>query len=134
MTIDLHTTYLGLALECPIVASSSPLTGRLATLRELADAGAGAVVLPSLFEEELVVAGDGRAADVLWDEADLAGAATAYLERIDHSHLDAHLDLVREATAELDIPVIASLNGSTAWWLDEDRRASRSSQERPRSS
>jgi dihydroorotate dehydrogenase (fumarate) len=113
MAVDLHTKYLGLELECPIVASSSPLTGQLSTLRELAEAGAGAVVLPSLFEEELVVAGDERAADVLWDEADSPGAATAYLDRIDHSHLESHLDLVREATRELEIPVIASLNGST---------------------
>ena len=113
MAVDLHTRYLGLELECPLVASASPLTGELASIHELADAGAGAVVLPSLFEEELVVAGDEHAADVLWDDADVPGGATAYLDRIDRSHLESHLDLVRDATRELDIPVIASLNGST---------------------
>lgn len=113
MAVDLHTRYLGLDLTCPLVASSSPLTGELSSLRSLADAGAGAVVLPSLFEEELVVAGDEHAADILWESTDTAGSASAYLERIDRSRLESHLDLVRDAVKELDIPVIASLNGST---------------------
>ena len=50
---DLRTRYLGLELRSPLVASSSPLTGTLDGLRQLEAAGAGAVVLPSLFEEEL---------------------------------------------------------------------------------
>ena len=50
---DLRTRYLGLELQSPLVASSSPLTGSLDGLRRLEAAGAGAVVLPSLFEEEL---------------------------------------------------------------------------------
>ena len=50
---DLRTRYLGLELQSPLVASSSPLTGSLDSLRKLEAAGAGAVVLPSLFEEEL---------------------------------------------------------------------------------
>src|SRR5512144_2010454 len=52
--IDLSTRYLGLFLRSPLVASASPLTGRIETLRQLEAAGAGAVVLPSLFEEEIV--------------------------------------------------------------------------------
>ena len=51
---SLDTTYLGLALRSPIVASAGPLTGDLDTARRLADAGAGALVLPSLFEEEII--------------------------------------------------------------------------------
>ena len=50
---DLRTRYLGLELQSPLVASASPLTGSLDSLRRLEVAGAGAVVLPSLFEEEL---------------------------------------------------------------------------------
>ena len=50
---DLHTRYLGLDLRSPLVASASPLTGSLDGLRRLEAAGAGAVVLPSLFEEQL---------------------------------------------------------------------------------
>ena len=53
MTPDLRTTYLGLELRSPIVASSSPLTGDLDSLRALEEAGAAAVVLPSLFEEQI---------------------------------------------------------------------------------
>ena len=49
----LTSKYLGLELRNPLVASSSPLTGRLDTLRRLDDAGVGAVVLPSLFEEQI---------------------------------------------------------------------------------
>ena len=51
---DLRTTYLGLELRSPIVASAGPLTGTLATLHQLEQAGVAAVVLPSLFEEEVV--------------------------------------------------------------------------------
>lgn len=113
MPVDLRTSYLGLELECPIVASSSPLTGSLSSLRDLVDAGVGAVVLPSLFEEELVHPSDEHAADVLWSEEDEAGAASAYMAHLDKGRLNAYLDLVRDATRELDVPVIASLNGSS---------------------
>ena len=58
---DLRTRYLGLELPSPLVASSSPLTGSLDGLRRLEAAGAGAVVLPSLFEEDLAPEGPARA-------------------------------------------------------------------------
>jgi hypothetical protein len=57
---DLRTRYLGMELRSPLVASSSPLTGSLDGLRRLEAAGAGAVVLPSLFEEELAPEGSGE--------------------------------------------------------------------------
>jgi dihydroorotate dehydrogenase (fumarate) len=82
---DLRTRYLGLELRSPLVASASPLTGTLDGLKRLEAAGAGAVVLPSLFEEDL---------------ADEAGAAS-------------YLSLVEQAKATLSVPVIASLNGSS---------------------
>jgi dihydroorotate dehydrogenase (fumarate) len=112
MPADLTTTYLGLTLECPLIASSSPLTGQIASLRELAENGAGAVVLPSLFEEEMTDRDD-ASPDALWDAADQAGEATAYMARVDRAHLERYLDLVRDAVRELDVPVIASLNGTT---------------------
>jgi hypothetical protein len=66
---DLRTRYLGLELQSPLVASSSPLTGSLDGLQRLEAAGAGAVVLPSLFEEELAedtgVRGTGRERQIL---------------------------------------------------------------------
>lgn len=125
MSADLTTTYLGLELECPLIASSSPLTGRLESLREIAEHGAAAVVLPSLFEEE-VADEDMPPAEALWHAEEHAGGARAYMEHVDRAHLDPYLDLVRDAKRELDIPVIASLNGSTpggwihtAEWLQE---------------
>ena len=95
---DLRTTYLGMELRSPLVASSSPLTGSLDGLRRLEAAGAGAVVLPSLFEEELAEAG--RRPEAGPGEGAGYGAGP-----------DAYLALVAEAAKTLEIPVVASLNG-----------------------
>jgi dihydroorotate dehydrogenase (fumarate) len=95
---DLRTRYLGLHLRSPLVASSSPLTGTLDGLQRLEAAGAGAVVLPSLFEEDL---------------ADAAAAA-------------GYLSLVEQAKAQLSIPVIVSLNGSSrGGWVHHAARLER---------
>src|SRR6266508_2450893 len=93
--VDLRTRYLGLELRNPLAASSSPLTGTLDGLKRLEAAGAGAVVLPSLFEEDL---------------ADQAGAA-------------GYLSLVEQAKGSLSVPVIASLNGSSrGGWVRQAAR------------
>jgi dihydroorotate dehydrogenase (fumarate) len=94
---DLRTRYLGLELPSPLVASSSPLTGTLDRLRRLEAAGAGAVVLPSLFEEELVPEALARA-----DPGERAGYGAGP---------GAYLRLVERARETLSIPVVASLNG-----------------------
>jgi dihydroorotate dehydrogenase (fumarate) len=110
--IDLTTTYLGMELRSPIVASSSPLTGQLATLRQLDDAGVGAVVLPSLFEEQLDH--DALAVDAMLHTGaeSFAEATTFFPELDDYNTGPAHyLDLVAEAAGTLRVPVIASLNG-----------------------
>ena len=112
MSADLTTIYLGLTLESPLLASSSPLTGDLRTLREIADRGAGAVVLPSLFEEE-VARDEAPSGEGLWRAGEHAGEAAGYMSSVDRGHLEAYLDLLRDAKRELEIPVIASLNGST---------------------
>jgi dihydroorotate dehydrogenase (fumarate) len=91
---DLHTRYLGLELRSPLVASSSPLTGSLDGLLRLQAAGAAAVVLPSLFEEEL-------------------GGEPHGTEPAARGSLGTYLSLLRQAKEELSIPVIASLNGVT---------------------
>jgi dihydroorotate dehydrogenase (fumarate) len=92
---DLRTRYLGLELPSPLVASASPLTGSLDGLARLEAAGAGAVVLPSLFEEELA------------EEPGAAAAPPA-----------AYLALLSQAKAALSVPVIASLNGvSRSGWV-----------------
>jgi dihydroorotate dehydrogenase (fumarate) len=95
---DLRTRYLGMDLRSPLVASSSPLTGNLDGLRRLEAAGAGAVVLPSLFEEELAEPGN-RPAPGPDDQAGYGAGP------------DAYLSLVERARKELSVPVIASLNG-----------------------
>jgi dihydroorotate dehydrogenase (fumarate) len=110
---DLRTTYLGLELPSPLVASASPLTAEIGSLRALADAGAGAVVLPSLFEEELTH-GPETTTTALWHAGDEPGEASGYLASdLASGNAEAYATLVAEAKRELEIPVIASLNGST---------------------
>jgi dihydroorotate dehydrogenase (fumarate) len=101
---DLRTRYLGLELQSPLVASSSPLTGSLDGLRKLEAAGAGAVVLPSLFEEELAEDPGRIGADPQAGQPDHAGYGAGPA---------AYLSLLEQARASLSIPVIASLNGTT---------------------
>jgi dihydroorotate dehydrogenase (fumarate) len=118
--IDLTTDYLGLELASPLVASSSPLTNTLDGLRALEDAGAAAVVLPSLFEEELEHVS--RQIDgMLETGAESHGEATGYFpELADYdSGPDRHLALLASAKEALAIPVIGSLNGTTpGGWLE----------------
>lgn len=120
MSVDLTTKYLGLDLAHPIVPSASPMTGDLASLRELEAAGASAVVLWSLFEEQIV-----------HDEQQALALAEAYAESFGeavggyfpdfedyNTGPGEYLKLIRDAKQHLDIPVIASLNGtSIGGWL-----------------
>jgi dihydroorotate dehydrogenase (fumarate) len=111
---DLSTEYLGLRLRTPIVASAGPLTARLESLKALQDAGVSAVVLPSLFEEQ--IAHDTLQAHELWElGADSNPEATGYVPELNRyeSGVQRYLRLVQSAKDALDIPVIASLNGST---------------------
>jgi dihydroorotate dehydrogenase (fumarate) len=116
---DLTTDYLGLTLAHPLVASSSPLTGSIDSLLQLEAAGAAAVVLPSLFEEQ--VEHESLALDFSLDSGAgfNAEAHDGYFPELDSYNTghDDYLDLLRRAKAELNIPVIASLNGiSTGGW------------------
>lgn len=113
--LELATTYLGLELRAPIVASSSPLTGHLDGLLALDAAGVGAVVLPSLFEEQITHEAE-VATELTHREAEAHPEATGgYTPALDDYNTGAHryLRLVREAREQLDVPVIASLNGVT---------------------
>ena len=117
---DLTTEYLGLALRSPLVASSSPLTGSLDGLRRLEDAGAAAVVLPSLFEEEIVF--ESSELDRLLETgAETFGEAQSYFPELDDYNTgpDRYLELIASAKRTMGIPVIASLNGtSPGGWLE----------------
>jgi len=126
MSVNLETTYLGMTLSSPLVVAPSPLGRRVANLVRLQEAGAAAVVLPSLFEEQIehdsyqvhavLEAGAG-----VYQEAArgyLPEAAEGYA-----SGSERYLALVREARQQLSIPVIASLNGiSAGGWVEYARK------------
>jgi dihydroorotate dehydrogenase (fumarate) len=116
---DLTTTYLGMMLRSPLVASAGPFTGRLDRLAEIEDAGAGAVVLPSLFEEQ--IEHETTEIDRLFHlHEESFGEATTFLPRVEDydSFVDDYLELVEAAKARLRIPVVASLNGThIGGWL-----------------
>lgn len=111
---DLTTTYLGLRLRSPLVASAGPHTGNPAMWQRLEDAGAGAIVLPSLFEEEIEQEAF-TMAQAYDDTSDRFGEAQSFLPQIDLPDVgpSRHLALVEQARERLSIPVIASLNGTT---------------------
>jgi dihydroorotate dehydrogenase (fumarate) len=117
--VDLATEYLGLKLSNPLVPSSSPLTGDAATARRLEDAGAAAIVMPSLFEEE-VHQSEESVARFLHEQAIGFGEADSFLPIPEEcsTPLDEYLELLSALKASLDIPVIASLNGvSNDGWI-----------------
>jgi len=111
---DLRTRYLGLELANPLVASAGPMTGRLETLALLEEAGAAAVVLPSLFEEEITNTAY-ELHDIQTRGTEVFAEALSYLPELPDvaSGPERHLQLVADAKARLGIPVIASLNGTT---------------------
>ncbi len=114
MSPDLRSTYLGLELRSPLVASASPLTGTLASLSALEEAGAAAVVLPSLFEEQIEHE-ETTVHDMLEQGAQSFGEALTYFPEMDDYNTGpgSYLEHVAAAKAALSIPVIASINGAT---------------------
>jgi dihydroorotate dehydrogenase (fumarate) len=114
MSVDLRTRYLGLDLRHPIVASASPLTGSLDSLKRLEAAGAAAVVLPSLFEEQIEHE-EMSTYNLMLYGAELSPEATGFFpeQQSQASSADRALALVSDAKRLLSIPVIASLNGYT---------------------
>lgn len=117
---DLRTTYLGLELPHPLVASASPISKDLDGIKRLADAGAAAIVLFSLFEEQIR---HERAALAHLTEVGTESFAEALSYFPDPARYrvgpDRYLELVRRARAATSIPIIASLNGITSeGWVD----------------
>ena len=122
--VSLKTHYLGLELSNPLVASASPLTGDLGALERLEAAGAAAVVLPSLFEEQIEHE-EWQVARVHEYGAETYPEALDYFPELDSYNTgpDAYLRHVHEAKRRLTIPVIASLNGqSLGGWAHYARR------------
>src|SRR6187549_3357302 len=119
--MDLTTKYMGLTLRSPLIASASPLNRDVGLLRQLEDHGAEAVVLPSIFEEEILA--ERREFELRVEELPAAGFAEAqtYFPTNARKGLEPerYLDLVRRAKEAVAIPVIASLNGMTrAGWIE----------------
>jgi dihydroorotate dehydrogenase (fumarate) len=111
---DLTTRYLGMQLRTPLVASASPLSQEIASIRSLEDAGASAVVLYSLFEEQLRQ--ESLELDFYLSEgSESHPESIQFFPQPSEFHLgpDEYLDHIRKAKAAVKIPVIASLNGSS---------------------
>jgi dihydroorotate dehydrogenase (fumarate) len=121
---DLSTTYLGLALRSPLVASASPLCEDVGNIRRMEDAGAAAVVLHSLFEEQITL--ESQHLDrYLSHGTETFAESLTYLPDLQRYNLgpDGYLEHVRRAKAAVDIPVIGSLNGiSPGGWTDYARK------------
>ncbi len=110
---DLSTTYLGLKLAGPVIASAGPSTRDVPSLLKLQAAGVSAVVLPSLFQEE-AEAEEMQAYDLAEMADGFAEFASAPLPEIDLATVgpNRHVQLMKDAKAALDIPVIGSVNGT----------------------
>jgi dihydroorotate dehydrogenase (fumarate) len=116
---DLSTTYLGLALKNPLVVSPSPLSEHVGNILRMEDAGASAVVLHSLFEEQIVVESQALDEYLSYGTESFAESLSYFPDL--HSYAlgpDGYLDLIRKAKQAVNIPVVASLNGvSTGGWI-----------------
>jgi dihydroorotate dehydrogenase (fumarate) len=121
--MSLATSYLGLPLAHPIVASASPFTSTLDGMRQLEDAGAAAVVMASLYEEQIRAEDTAYALLTEHGSNSQAEAGSYFPELPDYDGgVSGHLDTLRRASDALDIPVIASLNGTTsAGWVEHAR-------------
>ncbi len=124
MTIDLGTRYLGLELRSPIVASAAPHNNDPLIARRLERAGVGAIVLPSLFEEEILAEEIGLTGS-LEQGAEVFAEALDYFPAIQSfaGAADRYVSSLQRVKASVTIPVIASLNGSTVGgWVGLARR------------
>ena len=122
--VELNTTYLGLQLKNPVVASASPISKKLDGFRRLEDAGASAVVMYSLFEEQIVH--ESLALDhFLSRGTDSYAEALSYFPDLENYNVgpDEYLKLISNAKKAVNIPIIGSLNGvSSGGWIDYAKR------------
>ena len=122
--IDLSTTYLGINLKNPLVVSASPLAEQLGNLRRMEDSGAAAIVLPSLFEEQITI--ESSVLDhFLQQGTESFAESLTYFPDLTGYNLgpDGYCEHVRRAKAAVGVPVIASLNGSSmGGWTEYARK------------
>ncbi len=118
--MNLKTNYLGFELPHPFVVGASPISARLDRIRHAEDAGAAAIVMNSLFEEQIVHHEAGLQEHVYSHEESFA-EATSYFPAAQDYHLgpDEYLERIREMKEAVDIPVVASLNGTNlGTWME----------------
>ena len=111
---DLTTTYMGLTLKNPIVPSASPLAKRVDSIKQMEDAGASAITMYSLFEEQIDLEALAQH-NFIEQTTFMSSEATAYFPKAaDYNRgPDGYLELIRQAKEAVDVPVIGSLNGVT---------------------
>ena len=122
--IDLATTYLGLRLEHPVAASAGPLSHTLDGIRQLEDAGAAAIVLFSLFEEQIRLE-NAATEHLIGVGAESFPEALDYFPAVENYEVgpEPYLELIRRAREATGVPIIASLNGMTReGWVDFARK------------
>ena len=118
--MDLRTTYMGLALNSPIVVSASTLSEETHRIMEMEEAGAGAVVLFSLFEEQ-IRAEQARYASISHATSHSFAEASSFFPSLDNyaAGTEDYLEKIWQAKNSVDIPIIASLNGITPeGWIE----------------
>lgn len=118
--MDLTTKYLGMTLRNPLIVSASPLAEDVANIKKMEDAGAAAVVLHSLFEEQLAKE-SAELEEALVHGAESFAEATSYFPKASEYRLgpEEYLEHIAAAKKAVDIPIIASLNGSSVGgWID----------------
>ncbi|MBC6948335.1 dihydroorotate dehydrogenase-like protein, partial [candidate division KSB1 bacterium] len=118
--MELSTSYLGMKLRTPLVPSASPLSEEIGNIKRMEDAGAAAVVLYSLFEEQLRLETYELNHHLTYGTESFPEALT-YFPQPQEFHLgpEGYLNHIRRAKQAVDIPIIASLNGSTVGgWID----------------
>ena len=118
--IDITTSYMGLKLKSPLVASPSPFSKKVDSIRKIEDAGAGAVVLHSLFEEQIIIEGN-ELDRFLTQGTESYAESLSYFPDLGNYNIGPqdYLDHVSQAKKAVDIPVIGSLNGvSTGGWIE----------------
>lgn len=118
--MNLATNYMGLNLKNPIVPSASPISENVDNIKKLADAGASAVVMFSIFEEQLRM--EAAALDHYASVGDnIYAESTSFFPKVDEYHVgpSRYLDIIQRASEAVDIPIIGSLNGMTnEGWID----------------
>jgi dihydroorotate dehydrogenase (fumarate) len=122
--MNLKTTYLGLPLDSPLMAGASPLANDLDMVRRLEDAGSAAIVMPSLFEEQITREQFGTIYDLEAGSESFA-EATTYFAHTEDLRLgpEPYLEQIHRIKAAVKVPVIASLNGVTpSGWLEFAKR------------